>query len=217
MARFCRLIITPLAAQMASEKNMLSMFFAPGAVSGSMQLQRGMMFRNLVYILMRSLPYHSIDKPVSDIINSIKALLGYGIDASPAILPMYQAVRLFVLEKCYWFESARKAMVPMVLPLVKPMVSDENGISDIKGIPAFKSAQYVCNELFVLSLWLTEVSSDVEAKANFYLSQLARDLFTVPVMSALFNSDTLVALADWNLKFGLMGRYITTFLSYECV
>lgn len=205
--RFCKLIISPLSAQPTSEKNMLSIFCGTGNSPDSVQVQRGLLFRDLLSVLLKSLPCHCVEKPVTDIITSIKNLLGCGIPESAVTLPMYKAVRLFVVEKCYWFECARKVMIPLVVPLVKPMVSDENGISDIKNIPAFKIAQCICNELFVLSLWLTDVSSNVDATLNFYLSQLARDIFTVPILSALFNTDTSTTLATWSLKSSLMRRY----------
>jgi len=194
-----------MATQEERSKNILSYFFETDNM-GCLSLRKSALLRDLMGVLIGALSQHRVDRPLSVVTVCIQNLLGYGSSSPEPILAMHRAVQLEVLDRFYWFQSARAVIIPFVSPLLKPLVSDENGMSDIKALPAYKTAQFVCSELFVLSLWLVDSSSLADAKINFYLSQLGRDVFTIPVLSTLLSDQAIQKLVCWRLKQSLLGR-----------
>lgn len=199
-------MISPLACEAVPEKNILSYFNDEGGV-----FSHRFIFCNLIGVLLNALSCHTADRPVADIIKSIRHLLGFNYEASTIISKIHVTARLVVLENFYWFQRVRSIMIPFVAPLLKPLVSDEHGMTDVKSLPAFRTAQLICDELFSISLWLIDVSSIVDAKINFYLSQFGRDLFTIPILSTLLSGKTTITMTIWKYKAGIMGRYVDVF------
>ena len=137
----------------------------------------------------------------------MQCMIGYASVNNSPLTHLYGVVKRTLLEKFYWFQRTRKLLVEVTKPLLKPLVSDENGVYDIKRSPSFHVAQYLCSQLFSITLWVTTRTSNVDSKINYYLSQLSRDIFTLPLLSTLLDTDTVNKIASWNLKERLLDRY----------